>query len=236
MNVLITGASRGIGFELARQFDTGGNKVVAISRDETRLKELARICLQDNPSSSLITCIFDLEKLNDIDSGLSKILGNEFQELDVLINNAGYLARKDFMDAGINEMIKCATVNYLAPARLIASCLPLLKRSSRAHVVNIGSMGGVQGSKKFPGLSLYSSAKGALAVLTECLAEEFAGTNIRFNCLALGAVQTEMLDRAFPGLKAPITAEGMAAFIKDFAINGYDYFNGKIIPVSLATP
>jgi len=236
MNVLITGASTGIGFELAKQFDVLGHKVLAISRNEKRLEELNRICSQENAASRLVTCAFDLEMLTDNDAVLMKILTDEFQVLDILINNAGYLVRKDFRDTDCTEIIKSMTVNYIAPARLIKSCLPLLTGSARAHVINIGSMGGYQGSKKFPGLSFYSSAKGALAVLTECLAEEFSGTKIRFNCLALGAVQTEMLSKAFPGLQAPLSARGMADFIRDFAINGYDYFNGKILPVSGTTP
>jgi short-subunit dehydrogenase len=236
MNVLITGASTGIGFELARQFDHKGHRVIAVSRNNKKLQELAVRCSKENPASSLVIHSFDLEELTDKVSDFRNILENEMQELDILINNAGYLVRKDFIDTDSDEIHKCLTINYIVPARLIAACLPLLKKSARAHVINIGSMGGYQGSKKFPGLSHYSSAKAALSVLTECLAEEYNDTRIRFNCLALGAVQTEMLDRAFPGLKVPVTAEGIAAFIIDFAISGYDYFNGKIIPVSVTTP
>jgi short-subunit dehydrogenase len=236
MNVMITGASRGIGFELAKEFDARGHKVLATARDKSRLRDLKACCMQNNPSSRLITFSFDLEKHADISSILKGILEKEFQELDILINNAGYLVRKDFSDTGDTEIIKCLTVNYIAPAQLIKSCLPILKKAAGAHVINIGSMGGFQGSQKFPGLSYYSSAKGALAILTECLAEEFKGTGIRFNYLALGAVQTEMLDKSFPGYKAPITAVKIASFIIDFAINGYDLFNGKILPVAVTTP
>jgi short-subunit dehydrogenase len=236
VNVLITGAGRGIGFELARQFDAGRHKVVALSRNKKHLQELASLCARENPSSGLVTCAFDLEKLDDIDTVFRDFIKDEFQELDILINNAGYLIRKDFPATDPGEMFKCLVINYCAPVRLIAACLPMLKKSDRAHVINIGSMGGYQGSRKFPGLSHYSSAKAALAVLTECLAEEFAGTSIRFNCLALGAVQTEMFASAFPEFRASQTAEGMASFIMDFAIRGYDYYNGKILPVSASTP
>ena len=108
--------------------------------------------------------------------------------------------------------------------------------NTNSHIVNIGSMGGFQGSAKFKGLSLYSAAKGAVAVLTESMAEEFKERGIKVNALALGAVQTEMLASAFPGYKAPLTAGQMAEFIADFALNGHKYFNGKILPVSLSTP
>jgi NAD(P)-dependent dehydrogenase (short-subunit alcohol dehydrogenase family) len=97
-------------------------------------------------------------------------------------------------------------------------------------------MGGFQGSMKFKGLSYYSASKAALACLSECLANEFADSNISVNCLALGAVQTEMLEEAFPGYKAPVTAKEMAGFISYFAINGHKFYNGKILPVAVSTP
>jgi 3-oxoacyl-[acyl-carrier protein] reductase len=97
-------------------------------------------------------------------------------------------------------------------------------------------MGGIQGSSKFPGLAAYSSSKGALITLTEMLAEEYKESNISFNALALGAVQTEMLAEAFPGYQASTTAREMARFIADFALNGHQFFNGKVLPVAHSTP
>ena len=105
-----------------------------------------------------------------------------------------------------------------------------------AHIVNIGSMGGFQGSAKFKGLSLYSSSKGALAILSECLAEELKERKIFVNCLALGSAQTEMLSEAFPGYHAPLTAREMAGFVVDFATRGHRWFNGKVLPVAVSTP
>jgi NAD(P)-dependent dehydrogenase (short-subunit alcohol dehydrogenase family) len=97
-------------------------------------------------------------------------------------------------------------------------------------------MGGFQGSSKYPGLSYYSASKAAIACLSECLAVEFAESGIRVNCLALGAVQTEMFAEAFPGYKAPVNATEMAEFVSYFAVNGQKFFNGKIIPVAVNNP
>ncbi|NNC62206.1 MAG: short-chain dehydrogenase, partial [Eudoraea sp.] len=72
--------------------------------------------------------------------------------------------------------------------------------------------------------------------LTELLAEEFKETGPSFNVLALGAVQTEMLEEAFPGYQAPLNAAEMAAYILDFALNGHSYYNGKLLQVSNSTP
>ena len=108
--------------------------------------------------------------------------------------------------------------------------------NNEAHIVNISSVGGVQGSVKFSGLSTYSSSKGAITILTECLAEEFKESSLRFNALALGAVQTEMLQEAFPDYQANTTAAEMANYIYRFATQDGKLYNGKILTVSSSTP
>jgi len=105
-----------------------------------------------------------------------------------------------------------------------------------AHVVNISTMGGVQGSVKFPGLSAYSSSKAAVITLTELLAEEYKEKGPSFNVLALGAVQTEMLEEAFPGLEVPLSAKDMAEYIANFSLTGHKFYNGKLLQVSNSTP
>ena len=133
-----------------------------------------------------------------------------------------------------NDIDEMLNTNVKAPFLLIQKLVPFMKKGS--HIVNIGSMGGFQGSAKFSGLSIYSASKAALAILTECLAEELKDLEIQVNCLALGATQTEMLRSAFPDYTAPLKAFEMARFIAEFALNGNKYFNGKILPVSISTP
>jgi NAD(P)-dependent dehydrogenase (short-subunit alcohol dehydrogenase family) len=166
---------------------------------------------------------------------LAGLIKQHVNHIDILINNAGTLINKSFDAMSADEVNRLFSVNYTAPALLIKNLLPLLK-AGKAHIVNITSMGGVQGSVKFAGLAHYSASKAALAVLTECLAEEYKNDDLVFNALALGSVQTEMLAEAFPNYKAPVTPEQMGAFIANFAINGRAFFNGKIIPVSITTP
>jgi len=236
MNVLITGASRGIGYELAQLFDGQNHRVMAVSRNAERLDELKNLCRSQNKSSQLLTCPFDLSDLAGIPTELVGYISKEFSKLDILINNAGYLIRNDFEKISDDEVEKSMKVNFMAPVRLIASCIYLLEKADRPHVVNIGSMAGFQGSSKFPGLSIYSATKAALSSLTECLASEYKETSIRFNCLALGSSQTEMLATAFPGYKAKLTAREMAEFIMNFSLTFYDYMNGRVIPVAHSTP
>ena len=227
MNILITGVSRGIGYELAKKFADRGLTVYGISRNAEKLKELEKY------SEKIKTLEADLTTSSGV-AAVGNWIKRKETELNFLINNAGAIVNKPFNEISQEEMLRVYNVNVMAPAILLQQILPLLKAASQNHVVNISSMGGVQGSVKFPGLSMYSSSKGALNTLTECLSVEFEDVN--FNALALGAAQTEMLNEAFPGYKAPLNAEEMADFIVLFTLNAHQYLKGKIIPVSLTTP
>lgn len=235
MNIVITGASQGIGFEIARHIaQMGDHTIVAIARSQEKLKALKNACLHENFRTKVIPIQFDLGVLNAIDTLLVEQISAAIPSVDVLVNNAGILVNRPFIESSIEDIQESIGTNFAAPALLIKSLMPLF--SSHAHIVNISSMGGVQGSVKFAGLSLYSSSKGALAVLTECLAEEYNGSGLHFNCLALGAVNTEMLQAAFPDYTALLEPSDMGKFIADFALNQGRFFNGKIIPVSATTP
>lgn len=229
MNIVITGASRGIGYATALELVRAGHQVLALSRNEQKLKALKHAAQTDR----LQFLAFDLSNFEE-ETLLNAV--KNMGGVDAVINNAGYLVKKDFSALSIEDWQMVYEVNVFGPVRLIQALTPFLKASEQAHIVNIGSMGGFQGSGKFPGLSAYSSSKGALSNLTECLAEEFKDENIKVNCLALGAVQTEMLAAAFPGYQAPMTSEEMASFMAYFVTEGHRFFNGKVLPVSGSTP
>ncbi|RLD31073.1 MAG: short-chain dehydrogenase [Bacteroidetes bacterium] len=230
MNIIITGASRGIGKEVAIQLaNSGENRVIAIARDEKKLNTLEK---EVKDPARVIPIAFDLR--NGDYELLSKEIRGHFSEIHVLINNAGILINKKISRLSADDFDQMMDVNVKSAFLLIQALIPLFEPNG--HIVNISSMGGVQGSAKFPGLSLYSASKGALAILSECMAEELKDYNISVNCLALGAAQTEMLTEAFPAYKAPLSAEQMASYIADFALKGQQFFNGKILPVSLSTP
>ena len=237
MNILVTGASRGIGYELVKTFASRGNcRIIALSRNDDRLKALAEYCSVNFPSSQVIPFPFDLYQKKLIVSSLYEHVSRHFDQLDILVNNAGFLVNKPFTETDLPDIQQMIDINFLAPALIVRVLKPILGRQAKSHIVNISSMGGVQGSVKFAGLSYYSATKSALATLTECLAEEFKSENIAVNCVALGAVQTEMLEKAFPGYIASITAEELSESLADFCIRGMDYCNGKILPFSLSTP
>lgn len=232
MLILVTGASKGIGFELVKNLSGDPrNLIIAVSRNIKTLQEL----VDKNNTSSLLPFKADITKPGD-QQKILKLMQSLKLPLDVIVHNAGMIVNKPFLKITSAELSSVYQTNVFAPFILTQKLTPLMGKKSKAHIVNISSMGGVQGSSKFPGLSAYSSSKSALCGLTECLAEELKTNNIAVNCLAIGAVQTEMLSKAFPGYKAPLSPKQMAEFISDFALNGQKYFNGKIIPVSSSTP
>ncbi|TDE42461.1 SDR family oxidoreductase [Flavobacterium rhamnosiphilum] len=223
-NIIITGTSRGIGFELALQFANAGHQVLAISRKIPQ-------ALLGNEN---ITCLsVDLSNESELVK-VSDFLFKSWKQIDAVIHNAGSLLLKPFSETTQEDFENIYKVNVFGVANLTRICLPYLQKGS--HVVTISSMGGIQGSLKFAGLAAYSSSKGAVITLSELLAEEYKERGISFNVLALGSVQTEMLAEAFPGYQAPITAGEMANYIYDFTLTGNKYFNGKVLQVSSTNP
>lgn len=224
-NVIITGTSRGIGFELVKLFAEAGHHVLALSRNE---KPIERLQLKNVTS---ISC-----DLGDVEAYAKVVnfIESNWGQVGILINNAGKLINKSFSQLSTEDFEAVYKTNVFGVAEMTRSILPYMKPGS--HVVTISSMGGVQGSMKFPGLAAYSSSKAAVINLTELLAEEYKDSGISFNVLALGAVQTEMLEEAFPGYIANTSAFEMANYIFDFALNGQKYYNGKLLQVSNSTP
>lgn len=234
MNIIVTGASSGIGLELVKQLTADlGNNIVGIARSKEKLTDLDDEIGSQSIGGKFFPLTFDLTRADYATALIPEIL-KRMSSVDILINNAGLLVNKPLTSLSDMDFDQTFDVNVRSVFRLVRDLLPYF--NSGAHVVNISSMGGVQGSAKFSGLSLYSASKGALAILTECLAEELADQKIFVNALALGAVQTEMLAQAFPGYQAPLQPYEMANFIADFAKSGHRFFNGKILPVSLSTP
>ena len=226
LTIVVVGASRGIGKEIVNRLASNSSyTILALSRNLDRM---------ENNFSSFknVKCFsFDLSK-NDVREQASHIF-NSFKSIDILINNAGKLINKPFVELTSSDLSECYQVNAIGVMQTVQAALPKMEQ---AHILNISTIGGFQGSVKFPGLTAYSTSKAAVVSFTELFAEEYKDTAIKMNCLCLGAAQTEMLEEAFPGYEAPISAMKMAEYVVDFALNADQWMNGKIIPLSLSTP
>ncbi len=223
--IVVVGCSRGIGNELVKLLaQNDSHKILALSRNLEKMNS-------SFAGLKNVTChSFDLASSN-VREDAAGIFNNE--PIDVLINNAGLLVNKPFLDLSAEELTTSYQVNVLGVIQTVQAALPLM---TSGHIVNISTMGGFQGSVKFAGLTAYSTSKAALCSFTELFSEEHKDSEIAMNCLCLGAAQTEMLEAAFPGYEAPVSAGKMAEYIEDFALNAHQWIKGKIIPVSLSTP
>lgn len=224
--VLITGASQGVGKSLALKFVQEGHRVVAVARNMESLQSLKEQCEGETGEVHIVARAIEDFRSADLPQGSTPI--------DILIHNAGHLVAKPFLETTAEELHSVYQTNIIAPFQMTQELFPHLQ--TEAHVISISSVGGVTGSVKFPGLTAYSSSKAAISCLTEVWQAEFADSGMTFNSLALGSVQTEMLEKAFPGLKAAATPEQMADYIYNFALEAPSVIKGKTISVSSSNP
>lgn len=225
--IVIVGASRGIGKELVKILSQDeNNSIVALARNTTSLAEF-------NHLANVEIHAFDLKTKNVRTS--AETIFQHVSNIDILINNAGKLVNKPFLELSKEDLEESYQVNVIGVMETVQAAIPKMLEVG-GHIVNISSMGGFQGTVKFAGLAAYSTSKAAVASFTELLAEEYKDTKIKVNCLCLGSAQTEMLEEAFPGFQAPVSANQMAVYIADFSLNAHQWMHGRIIPVSLTTP
>lgn len=225
-NIIVTGSSRGIGYFTALQFAKEGHQVLALARSKDKLEALKA---EKKANGNIQTLALDLSSDYEVEQ-----ITSVFSQVDILINNAGALVNKPFSEISSKDMQHVYQTNVFAPYFLVQKLLAYFAED--AHIINISSVGGVNGSLKFPGLSAYSSSKAAASCLSECWQAEFSETGLTFNSLALGAVQTEMLQEAFPGYEAPVSAKEMASYICRFALQDASFIKGKTITVSRSNP
>ena len=227
--ILVVGSSRGIGKCLVELLANQSPRhlVLALSRNVEGLAALS-------PHNNIHAHILDLEDTINCRARVEEIL-SAYPKVDVCINNAGAIVVKPFLELTPEDINRCYNVNAIC---LFYTCQAVIPKmlDHGGHIVQISSVGGFQGSVKFGGLSAYATSKAAACSLTELLAEEYKGTKVRTNCLCLGAVQTEMLEAAFPGYQAPVSAPKMAEYIAHFALTAHEWMHGKIVPVSCSTP
>jgi len=226
MVTLISGVSRGIGKALFERSVSSSEYTIGLTRSSVLQVK------QQTSKSVIIGVNYDeLEGLPELIKSLTQGTG-----IDVLINNAGVLQKSELKEETLEGFLFHQKVNTWYPFYLFKVLEEENTLSKQAHIVNISSMGGVQGVNKYSGLFSYSASKSGLIALTEFLDVEFGGKGYSFNSLALGAVQTEMLKEAFPDYFSEVTSQKMAEFVFDFATRNGDLMSGKTIQVQKSDP
>lgn len=181
----ITGASKGLGLELAKKLLAEGYKVAATSRNESSLIEAL-----GNTSESFLPLEMDLVNEESVKKAIDKAV-NHFKTIDVLVNNAGYGllgALEELTDA---EARKNYEVNVFGLLNVIRNTMPILRSNQSGHIFNISSVGGYYG--EFPGWGIYCSTKFAVAGLTESLAAEVKSFGVHATIVYPGYFRTDFL-------------------------------------------
>jgi len=210
---LVTGASSGIGRELARVFAANGHDLVLVARRRDRLRALAAELERDH-GVGVTVLVQDLEKPRAA-GALFRAVERRGIDVDVLVNNAGIMANGDFVDIPLARHLAVVGLNVLVPTELAYLFLrPMLERGW-GRILNVGSMAGFQA---LPRLSVYAATKAYALHLTEALSEELRGTGVSATALCPGFTDTEVLSQAPDVRGLPSFAIGSAEAV---ARDGY---------------
>ncbi|MBT4922540.1 MAG: SDR family oxidoreductase [Rickettsiales bacterium] len=222
---IITGGSKGIGFGIAELFVKKGYNVVICSRADANLLEARR-----KLGEGVLALKCDVANYGEVQN-VFQTAQKHFGRIDILVNSAAIISNALVDDLEISEFDRMLDVNLKGSFYCIKEAFKYMV--SGGSIVNMTSLGGISGYEKFPGFSAYSISKYAVSGMSEILAVESKEKNIRINAIALGAVNTDMLAKAAPGLKSKTEARDIAPII-DFLCDKEQsgHMNGSVIPVN----
>jgi NAD(P)-dependent dehydrogenase (short-subunit alcohol dehydrogenase family) len=191
---IVTGASRGIGRAISVALAQETATIVLAARSIQRLQKTAEQVTKAGGTAHIIHV--ELTEEQSI-RNLVQVTSEKLGRLDILVNNAGVTHSAELQQTLTEDWQRCFSINAQAPFILCREAMPLLKKSSPAHIINISSVVGIKG---YPLQSAYTASKHALRGMTMSLAEELRGTNIRVHLLCPGGVDTDMVDRVRPDI------------------------------------
>ncbi|MEO7208688.1 MAG: SDR family oxidoreductase [Steroidobacteraceae bacterium] len=189
---IITGASVGLGFEIAKKYLEAGASLMICARDEMLLHRAAQL-LRTLAGTGQSVCALpaDISRLEDVTALIESAL-REFGRLDVLVNNAGIVGPSGAIDdIDWEEWVRAIQINLLGSVLLSRAILPHFKKVARGKIIQLSGGGA---TNPLPGLSAYATSKAAVIRFMETLAEETRANHIDVNAIAPGALNTRMLD------------------------------------------
>jgi len=214
-NVLITGASSGIGKATALMMGEAGANVIIVARGEEALAETKAEIEADGGVAHTYTC--DLSDLDDADRLVKQVL-KEHGVVDVLVNNAGRSIRRSIQLSydRFHDYTRCMQLNYFGSLKLIMGFLPAMTEQRSGQVINISSIGVLSNAPRF---SAYVASKAALDAFSRCAASEFNDTGVSFTTINMPLVRTPMIAPTKIYESVPtITPEDAADMVKQAVI------------------
>jgi 3-oxoacyl-[acyl-carrier protein] reductase len=189
MNILITGASRGIGRAIARDLTPAAKNLLLVARDGASLDSVKNEIKHISPDTNVRLCVLDAANPEQV-SKLMDDISDHYGHLDALVNCAGVaIAARSLQEIDIDTWNEIFRGNMTTAFLMTKGSLPLLRASKRATVVNIASTAGISAR---PGWSAYAAAKAALVNFSNTIAEEFKPYKISVYCIAPGRTATEL--------------------------------------------
>lgn len=223
---LITGASSGIGEQLAIQFAKGGDDVVLVARSQDKLSALAQQIQQNHDVVASVICS-DLATLEGVDQ-LCVQLRQRSIHVDTLVNNAGFGALGKFAELSIDRQTDMLMVNVVALTRLTRALLPAMIQRGQGGVLNVGSIAAYQAG---PNMSVYYASKAYVLSFTEGLREELAATGLHVTCLEPGPTESSFGDDSGMGKLDMFSSSTMCAeTVAKAGYDGYRANNDVVIP------
>jgi len=205
--VLITGASSGIGLELAKCFATDGSRLVLVARNTQAMESLAGDLEQSHKTETIVLTA-DLAQPETPERIFNELQGRGIL-VDVLVNNAGFGAWGKFAELSLERQVEMLQVNITALTQFTGLFLPGMLQRQRGGVLNVAS---VAGFLPGPGMAIYYATKACVVSFTEALSRELAGTNVTITALCPGPTFTNFGDVArFPKERRKIRLATMSA-------------------------
>jgi NAD(P)-dependent dehydrogenase (short-subunit alcohol dehydrogenase family) len=209
---LITGAGRGIGAATARLLASRGVKVALMARTLVQVEAQASAIEKEFGAGCALALVGDVSDEKFLQESFARIKAT-FGPVSILVNNAGVLLRAPLTETSLADWEKVMRVNVTAAFLCSKYAIPQMREAGHGAIVNVSSLSGIRSALKFPGFSAYIASKHALVGLTEGLSVEVKSLGIRVNCIAPGAVDTQMLRSADPSLKTKTQPEEIAQII-----------------------
>ena len=234
---LITGGSKGIGYDTAKKLSALGATVIITGRNVEDLESSSKKITQVGSECFFYVC--ELGKLSDIENFIKNVM-EKFGHVDILVNNAAISFPKEVVEVSIEEFEATMFVNLLAPILLTKAFVPKMIENGHGKIVNVSSRAGTKAELKH---TTYSASKAGLDLLTKTSALELARKNIQVNGIAPTVILTGMAEKYWPPgpvtdqklSKIPTGRFGLPEEVADVIVflcsSGSSYLNGVILPI-----